>query len=32
MRMRYPVLSVYPQELLYRAFILKRYAGLFLSG
>jgi CAAX protease family protein len=28
----YPVLSVYPQELLYRAFFLKRYAGLFPNG
>ena len=28
----YPVLSVYPQELLYRAFFLKRYAGLFQNG
>ncbi len=25
----YPVLSVYPQALLYRAFFLHRYAGLF---
>jgi len=28
----YPVLSVYPQELLYRAFFLKRYEGLFPNG
>lgn len=28
----YPVLSVYPQELLYRAFFLKRYAELFPHG
>jgi membrane protease YdiL (CAAX protease family) len=28
----YPVLSVYPQELLYRAFFLKRYRSLFPSG
>ena len=28
----YPALSVYPQELLYRAFFLKRYAGLFPNG
>lgn len=28
----YPVLSVYPQELLYRAFFLKRYRDLFPSG
>src|SRR5262245_30567284 len=28
----YPVLSVYPQELLYRAFFLRRYAGLFPDG
>ena len=28
----YPVLSVYPQELLYRAFFLKRYAELFPNG
>lgn len=27
----YPALSVYPQELLYRAFFLKRYQGLFPS-
>ena len=25
----YPVLSVYPQGLLYRAFLMERYAGLF---
>ena len=25
----YPLLSVYPQELLYRAFFLERYRGLF---
>jgi membrane protease YdiL (CAAX protease family) len=25
----YPILSVYPQGLLYRAFFLERYAGLF---
>jgi hypothetical protein len=28
----YPALSVYPQELLYRAFFLKRYAELFPNG
>jgi hypothetical protein len=28
----YPPLSVYPQELLYRAFFLKRYQDLFPSG
>jgi uncharacterized protein len=28
----YPVLSVYPQELLYRAFFLKRYPELFPNG
>jgi uncharacterized protein len=28
----YPLLSVYPQELLYRAFFFHRYASLFGSG
>jgi uncharacterized protein len=28
----YPLLSVYPQELLYRAFFFRRYAPLFGSG
>jgi membrane protease YdiL (CAAX protease family) len=28
----YPLLSVYPQELLYRAFFFHRYEGLFGSG
>ena len=28
----YPLLSVYPQELLYRAFLFHRYAPLFGSG
>jgi membrane protease YdiL (CAAX protease family) len=28
----YPVLSVYPQELIYRAFLFHRYAPLFGSG
>jgi uncharacterized protein len=28
----YPILSVYPQELLYRAFFLKRYETLFPNG
>jgi membrane protease YdiL (CAAX protease family) len=28
----YPPLSVYPQELLYRAFFLKRYQDLFPTG
>ena len=28
----YPVFSVYPQELVYRAFFLKRYEGLFPNG
>ncbi len=28
----YPLVSVYPQELLYRGFFFHRYAGLFGSG
>jgi membrane protease YdiL (CAAX protease family) len=28
----YPLLSVYPQELLYRAFLLHRYADVFGAG
>lgn len=28
----YPAISVYPQELLYRAFFLKRYGELFPNG
>jgi hypothetical protein len=28
----YPILSVYPQALLYRAFFLNRYASLFPAG
>jgi membrane protease YdiL (CAAX protease family) len=28
----YPLLSVYPQEILYRAFFFHRYQGLFGSG
>lgn len=30
--MLYPVLSVYPQGILYRAFFLHRYGGLFSEG
>jgi membrane protease YdiL (CAAX protease family) len=28
----YPIVSVYPQELLFRAFLLHRYAGVFDTG
>lgn len=28
----YPILSVYPQELIYRGFFFRRYAGLFSHG
>jgi membrane protease YdiL (CAAX protease family) len=28
----YPVLSVYPQSLVYRAFLFHRYGGLFGNG
>jgi membrane protease YdiL (CAAX protease family) len=28
----YPIASVYPQELLFRAFLLHRYAGVFGTG
>lgn len=28
----YPILSVYPQELIFRAFLFHRYAPLFGNG